>query len=94
MGVEVAVAVTLNVILLSVIIAAIVGSVYYRREVMKCSTRESDYCYTIHCPVDDPKAGPCFGFATRKHVDTKGSTVYYCSNAPGVAVDAKGSPAK
>lgn len=66
MGVDIAITLFLNVVLLAVLITIIVGIYYYRSEFNKCRERESDYCYTIQCPVDNTKTGPCFGFAVRK----------------------------
>ena len=89
MGYEIAGAVVINIILLVLLITMVVGIVYYRNESVKCSNKQSDYCYTIHCPVDDAKTGPRFGFAMRK--GNKGEKEgYYCSNNPDVLVDEKG----
>lgn len=94
MALDIVVALTFNVVLLSLIITAVVATVYFRKQLNSCSERESDYCYTIQCPADNPKTGPCFGFAIRKQKDSKGSETYYCSNNPSVSVDADGKPVK
>lgn len=94
MGVDIAVACALNVVLLVIIITSVVGIIHYRSEFKKCTEKESDYCYTIHCPVDDTKSGPCFGFAIRKQHDKSGQDIYFCSNDPTTAVDSKGQPVK
>lgn len=94
MAVATVLAITLNIVLLCMIILSLVVVIYYRHLLKQCSNRESDYCYTIQCPVDDPKASPCFGFATRKEINKKGETEFYCSNNPTSAVDAKGKPIK
>lgn len=90
MDIEVIVAVVLNVVLLVSIVFLIYGSYKFRSELMKCSSKESDYCYTVHCPVDNPSSAPCFGFAMRKGL--KGE--FYCSNNSSEAVDASGKPIK
>ena len=83
-----------NVILIALIVVMIVGIVFYRQQLDSCSSKQSDVCYTIHCPSDDPKEGPCFGFASRKVEQHDGDSWYHCSNKPDIAVDVKGEPIK
>ena len=84
----------LNVLLLALIALGVVSVIYYRRQLKHCSARESDVCYTIHCPVDNPKSPPCYGFAKRREVDSKGKERFYCSNAPSSSVNSEGKPVK
>ncbi len=91
MRAAVAVTAVLNLLVMSLIVTACVAIFYYRQHLNKCKERESDYCYTIHCPVDDTKSGPCFGFAVKKDTSNKdGKVSYFCSNMPDVAVDVNG----
>lgn len=90
MDVKVLVVVAINAVLLAFLVAMSVQIYLFRRSFNNCTQRESDYCYTIHCPVDNPKQGPCFGFASRKLEDGN----YYCSTSPRVKVDKDGKPVK
>lgn len=89
MALDVAVVVSLNLLLLALIVVGIVSVIYYHHQPKRCSERESDSCYTIHCPVDEPKSGPCFGFATRQEIDSKGTER---SNAPSFSMNIEGKP--
>lgn len=95
MHLDIAVSVALNLVLLVMIIMIGVGIYHYRSQLKNCSERESDSCYSIHCPLDDPRAAPCFGFAIRKVTNAKDKIDrFFCSNNPLIAVDSAGKPIK
>lgn len=88
MAFEVAGAIVVNLILIATICIMVYFILYYRKQAIKCANSEREVCYTIHCPVDDAKQGPCFGFAIRKGEGDG----FYCSNKPSVLVDKNGKP--
>lgn len=58
----------------------------YDRDLTRCKEMPSTFCYTISCPCDDPKQGPCFGYAKRPSGDGN----WYCSSAPYTKVNDDG----
>lgn len=89
MRVDVVVVAGMNIAMMCLLLLMMLRIYQMRSNFKKCTERESDYCYTINCPADDGKNGPCFGFAIRKKTD---KDVYYCSNNPAAAVDIAGNP--
>lgn len=76
----------INVVMAVVIIVLIVLAVIYSNSLKKCENKQSPFCYSIHCPCDDGKVGPCFGYAKMP----LGPGKWACSNAPLTTVNDKG----
>lgn len=80
--------IVINVIMVLLILSLIIIGVTYSNDLKTCETKQSSFCYTIHCPCDDQTEGPCFGY-TKMPADNPGQ--WYCSNAPLTIVDDSGN---
>lgn len=84
--------IVINVIMVLVIISLIVVGLNFSTELNTCETKESQFCYTIHCPCDaapgTQPGPPCFGY-TKMPAGNAGQ--WYCSNAPLTVVDDNGN---
>jgi len=87
------VGIIINVMMVIMIIVLIIFGMIYNNELKTCETKQSPFCYTIHCPCDttDPSvqgSAPCFGYA-KMSAGQQGH--WYCSNAPLSVVDDNGT---
>ena len=80
--------IVINAIMLIIIIILLIVGFTLNGELHTCETKQSPFCYTIHCPCDDPNAPPCFGY-TKMPAENPGQ--WYCSNAPLTIVDDNGN---
>ena len=84
--------IVINVIMVLIIAVLIAIGLNFNNELRTCETRQSPFCYTIHCPCDAPPGGqagpPCFGYA-KMPAEKPGQ--WYCSSAPLTAVDDNGN---
>lgn len=81
--------IVINVLMALVIFFLVAIGLNFSTMLRICETKQSPFCYTIHCPCDDPGQGPCKGYA-KQPAETPGQ--WYCSSAPLTAVDNAGNP--
>lgn len=82
----------INIIMVIIILVLIALGIGYSSDLNICETKQSPFCYTIHCPCDTDAQGksqpPCFGYA-KMPAEKEGE--WYCSNAQLSAVDNNGN---
>lgn len=74
-----------------IIIVLVIYGLISNNQLNACQKGYSEFCYTIHCPCNDPKQAPCFGYA---QAPGPRPGTWYCSNAPSTAVNNDGSIAR
>jgi len=82
----------INIIMLIIVILIALYGVMLNRGLNICETKQSPFCYTIHCPCDvagqnEQTVPPCMGYAKLP----AGPNRWYCSNAPLTLVDDNGN---
>jgi len=84
--------IVINVIMALIIFFLIVIGSAFNNELRTCETKQSPFCYTIHCPCDATVEGqsvpPCFGY-TKMPAGPPGQWI--CSNAVLTIVDDSGN---
>lgn len=82
------VGIIINIIMVVIAIVLIIIGFKFQEELKTCETKQSPFCYTIHCPCDSSSDPPCFGYAK---MPAEKPGYWYCSNAPLSMVDSNGN---